>query len=61
MKILSSLEVSIQIIKKGGLHYAQIFDCESLNLVFEEESLTIEGAVASVTKFVSEYLMTPKF
>ena len=52
MRLLANVEMSFQIIEKRGLHYAQAFDTDSLNLVFEEESLTYQGAVASLANFL---------
>lgn len=59
MKIIASLEVSCQIIAKHGMFYAQIFDCESLNLIFEEECMTHSGAANRIASFISECLIVP--
>lgn len=58
-KIVASLEVSIQIIEKNGLHYTQIHDAEG-NLVFEEESLTRQGAACKASDWVMERLFNAR-
>lgn len=54
MKMVAQMEVSIQVIHKHGLYYAQIFDCESMNLIWEEECLTRQGAAARIGSFLCE-------
>lgn len=44
MKLISNLEISVAITKKHGLFFTQIWDIDSMNLIFEEESLTLQGA-----------------
>jgi hypothetical protein len=56
MKLLATLEISIQIIQKHGLFYTQIFDCDSMNLIFEEESLTRQGADNTAATFIIKML-----
>lgn len=51
-EILVSLGFSFLITKKNGLHYAQIWHIDTDNLVFEEESLTRQGAIASILNFM---------
>lgn len=52
MEILVSLDFSFLITKKGGLHWAQVFDNETMDVVFREESLTRQGAIASILNFL---------
>lgn len=49
---LSFLNLSFLLFKKGGLHWAQVFDNETMNVVFQEESLTRQGAIASILNFL---------
>lgn len=56
MQCVATLEVSMQVIKKNGLFYAQVFEVETLNLVFETDCLTKSGAIAALANFVSETL-----
>lgn len=57
MKVIASAELSFQIIQKHGLFYAQAFDIETMNLVFETECLTREGAAACLCNFLTQTLV----
>lgn len=56
MKLVANIEIAIQIVHKRGLFYVQVIDTESLNLIFEEECLTREGANNRAGTFVAEAL-----
>lgn len=56
MEIVATLEITMQIIKKNGLHYAQVWDTETMNLIFETDCLTRQGAECALANFVSETL-----
>jgi hypothetical protein len=56
MKCVATLEVSMQVIQKNGLFYAQVFEVETLNLIYETDCLTKSGAIAALASFVSETL-----
>lgn len=56
MRIVASLEISMQIVEKNGMFYAQAWDIETMNLIFETDCLTRQGAEASLANFVIETL-----
>lgn len=58
--IVASLEISMQIVSKRGLHYAQAWDIETMNLIFETECLTRQGAECALADFVMETLRSQK-
>ena len=55
--IISSVEMSFQIVKKHGLFYAQAFDTDTMNLVFEIECVTRQGAAECLANFLQETLL----
>jgi hypothetical protein len=55
-KIIANLEISMQVVSKNGLHYAMVWDTETMNLIFETECLTRQGAETCLGNFVIETL-----
>lgn len=58
MKVSAQIEFTAHIIEKHGMFYAQIFDNESMNLIFDEECMTRTGAAARIGSFIAECLET---
>lgn len=52
MRIVASLEISMQIIEKLGKFYAMAWDIESMNLIFEQECASRQDAQYSLAEFV---------
>lgn len=59
MHLLANLEIAIQIIEKNGTFYGQVFDTNSMNLVFETGALARSGCAALLGTWVAESLLTP--
>lgn len=56
MKCVSQGEFYFQVISKNGMHYAQVFEVETFNLIFETDALTREGAEIALGQWLIEYL-----
>jgi hypothetical protein len=56
MRVVSKLEISLQVIEKNGLHYAMVWDVDTNNLIYEQDFVTRKGAETALANFVIETL-----
>ena len=52
MQLLALLHIECQVFEKNGKIFAQVFDAESMNLVFEKECDTLDRACVVLAGWV---------